>query len=287
MLPLYEAKMAYIYTHRSGTYEAAAAGERPHRLPTPTDEQLSDPGYAPLPFYWVAERDVDEKLDGTWDRKWLLGWRDVTDARASVRTVVSMIVPRVGVGHKMPLAMPRVESATVACFAANLSSFALDYASRQKVGGLSLTYFIMKQLPLLSPTAYAASAAWDLAATRRDWMLPRVLELMYTAWDLQPFARDCGDDGPPYIWNPERRFVLQAELDAAFFHLYGISRDDAEYILGTFDVLERADVRQHGEYRTKRVVLERYDALAAATASGKAYVSPLGPPRRAEARSNR
>jgi hypothetical protein len=75
--------------------------------------------------------------------------------------------------------------------------------------------------------------------------------------------------------------VLQAELDAAFFHLYGISRDDAEYILGTFDVLERADVRQYGEFRTKRVVLELYDALAAASATGQPYVSPLGPPRRA------
>jgi hypothetical protein len=112
-------------------------------------------------------------------------------------------------------------------------------------------------------------------------MLPRILELTYTAWDLQPFARDCGHDGPPCIWDPERRVVLQAELDAAFFHLYGISRDDAEYILGTFDVLERADVRQYGEFRTKRVVLELYDALAAASATGQPYVSPLGPPRRA------
>jgi hypothetical protein len=281
MLPLYEAKMAYIYTHRSGTYEAAAPGERPHRLPTPSNEQLADSRYAPLPFYWVAEKDVNERLDGVWDRRWLLGWRDVTDARASVRTVVSMIIPRVGVGHKMPLAMPSVDTSTVACFAANLSSFALDYASRQKVGGLSLTYFIMKQLPVLSPTVFAATTSWDGAVTRRDWMLPRVLELTYTAWDLEPFARDCGDDGPPYIWDAERRFVLQAELDAAFFHLYGVSRDDAEYILGTFDVLERADVRQHSEFRTKRVVLERYDALGEAATSGKAYVSPLGPPRRA------
>ncbi|HMV65833.1 MAG TPA: N-6 DNA methylase [Myxococcota bacterium] len=284
MLPLYEAKMTHIYTHRSGSFGAAAPGERPHRLPTPSDEQLADPSYAPLPFYWVAERDADAKLDGVWDRGWLLGWRDVTDARASVRTVVSCILPRVGVGHKMPLAMPAGEPPSVACFAANLSSFALDYASRQKVGGLSLTYFILKQLPVLAPATYREQASWHGTRTVAAWMLPRILELTYTAWDLQPFARDCGDDGPPYLWDPDRRFRLQCELDAAFFRLYGVSRDDAEYILGTFDVLERADIRQHGEFRTRRVVLECYDALARAAATGQPYVSPLGPPKRAEAR---
>ena len=63
---------------------------------------------------------------------------------------------------------------------------------------------------------------------------------------------------PPFRWDPERRVVLRAELDAAFFHLYGISRHDTDYILATFPALR--------------------DALAAATASGKPYVSPLSPP---------
>jgi hypothetical protein len=63
--------------------------------------------------------------------------------------------------------------------------------------------------------------------------------------------------------------------------IYGLSRDDTDYILGTFDVLERAEVRTHGEFRTRRVVMECYDALAQAAATGRPYVSPLGPPRRA------
>lgn len=48
-----------------------------------------------------------------------------------------------------------------------------------------------------------------------------------------PFASDCGYEGPPFRWDPERRFLLRAELDAAFFHLYGLSRDAADYILDT------------------------------------------------------
>ena len=99
---------------------------------------------------------------------------------------------------------------------------------------------------------------------------------------LKHSPEDCGDDAPPFIWDPERRFRLRCDIDAAFFHLYGISRDDTTYILDTFPVLERAERRAHGEYRTKRVVLEIYDALASSAESGLPYESPLGSPRRGE-----
>lgn len=281
MVPLYEAKMLYMYNHRSGSFDSAAPGERPHRLPQSTNEQLADPRFRTFPFYWIDQAAVEERLEGLWDRGWLLGWRDVTDARASVRTTVPCLFPRDGVNNKVPLLIPSPPPPSVACLAANLASIPLDYAARQKIGGLTLNYFILKQFPVFPPMAYRVPTSWHPTLCVRDWMLPRILELSYTAWDLQPFAHDCGDEGPPYIWDPERRFLLQSELDAAFFHLYGVSRDDAEYILSTFDVLERADFRQHGEFRTKRVVLDRYDALAAAAASGGPYVSPLGQPRRA------
>ncbi|MFH1466562.1 MAG: N-6 DNA methylase [Pseudomonadota bacterium] len=280
MLPLYEAKMAHIYTHRSGSYETAAPGERPHRLPTPTDERLADTGYSPLPFYWVAQCDVDSKLDGVSDLGWVLGWRNITDARASIRCVVPVLLPRVAVGHATPLMFSSKEPRQVASLMANLCCLPLDYAARQKVGGLNLTYGYLRQFPVIAPSKYSEPVPWT-DVSLGDWLLPRILELTYTAWDLQPFAQDCGDDGPPYIWDADRRFQLQCELDAAFFHLYGVSREDAEYILGTFDVLERADIRNHGEFRTQRVILEIYDALAHAAASRQPYVSPLGPPRRA------
>ena len=72
--------------------------------------------------------------------------------------------------------------------------------------------------------------------------MSRVLELTYTAWDMAPFARDLGDDGPPFRWDEERRFLLRAELDAAFFHLYGIDRDDVDYIMETFPIVKRKDI---------------------------------------------
>jgi hypothetical protein len=48
-----------------------------------------------------------------------------------------------------------------------------------------------------------------------------------------------------------------------------------DFILDTFPVLQRGDKRAYGEYRTKRVVLELYDAFIQTIDSNKSYVSPL------------
>ena len=115
-------------------------------------------------------------------------------------------------------------------------------------------------------------------------MTPRILELTYTAWDMAPFAEDLGDVdasgrvNPPFVWDDERRFWLRAELDAAFFHLYGIARDDVDYIMDTFPIVRRKDEAAHGEYRTKRVILEMFDAMQTAIDTGVPYTSPITPP---------
>jgi hypothetical protein len=281
MLPLLEAKMVHHFDHRYGTYEGQTeAQSNQGKLPELDDAAHADPRHFTLPRYWLAEREVASRLDEHGRRGWLLGWRDICRS-TDQRTVIASLIPRVAVGNTTPLLFSSVEPRATACLYANLCSFALDYAARQKVGGTHLTYNYLKQLPVLAPSVYATEAPWARGTTVRDWLLPRVVELTYTAWDLQAFARDVGDEGPPYLWDPARRAVLRAELDAAFFHLYGFSRDDTDYILGTFPIVKKNDEKAHGEYRTRRLILERYDVLAAAAASGTPYVSPLGPPRRA------
>lgn len=113
----------------------------------------------------------------------------------------------------------------------------------------------------------------------RVWLLPRVLELVFTAWDLIPFSRACGYDGAPFRWDEERRFLLRCELDAAYFHLYGVARDDVDCIMETFPIVKRKDEAAHdGTYRTKRVILEIYDAMAQAMETGEPYQTRLDPP---------
>ena len=145
-----------------------------------------------------------------------------------------------------------------------------------------------------------------------DWLVPRVLELTYATWELEPFASDCAWDGPPFRWDEQRRFLLRCELDAAFFHLYlaadergdwqppsqiGGSRHDetpkqlaeltghfptprdaVDYIMDTFPILRRKNENRYGEYRTKRVILDMYDAMQVAAATGEPYRTVLDPP---------
>jgi hypothetical protein len=277
-LPLFEAKMAWHFDHRFSTYEGATqANLNKGTLPQATDAQHADPLYGPTPEYWVAASDVASRLAGTWTQEWLLGWRDITGTEKQ-RTVVASVIPAVGVGHTTPLLFPDVGPRLVVCLYALLCSFAFDYAARQKVGGTHLTHSYLKQLPVPVPSTYATMSTWQQNTSLSDWLLPRVLELTYTAWDLAPFARDVGYDGPPFRWDPARRFLLRCELDAAFFHLYGISQDDVDYIIDTFPIVRKNDEKAHGEYRTKQMILKVYDAMAEATRTGKPFQTLLDPP---------
>ena len=278
-LPLYEAKMVHHFDHRFGTYEGQTDSQANQgKLPELDDAQHSDPDHISLPWYWVPRAEVEQRLCDRWDRGWLLGWRDIC-RNTDTRTVIPSLVPRVGIGHTFPLALPVVDDWSLgAALYANLTTYALDYIARQKIGGTHVTYGLIKQFPVFSPEVYRHPLGWGPEIPAYDWLLPRILELTYTAWDLEPFARDCGYDGPPFRWDAGRRFLLRCELDAAFFHLYGLNRDDSAYILDTFPVVRKRDEAQHGEYRTARVILEVYDRMAEATCGAVPYAALLDPP---------
>jgi hypothetical protein len=277
-LPLYKAKMLHHFDHRFSTYEGQTRAQANQgKLPELDDAAHADPHRVVQPRYWVPAAAVAEALEEKWDRRWLLGWRDIC-RNTDQRTVIASVLPLAGVGHTAPLVIARAEPKDVAALEANLASFVFDYVARQKVGGTHLTFGLLEQLPLLPPPAFQDKAAWCPAHTLADWLVPRVLELTYTAWDLQSFAADCGYDGPPFRWDRDRRFLLRCELDAAFFHLYGINREDAAYILDTFPIVRRKDEQAHGEYRTQRFILEIYDALAEAARKGLPYETRLEPP---------
>lgn len=260
-LPLYEAKMLHHFDHRWATYD----GDDTREL---TPAEKADPTHLALPRYWVREAEVDARLDD--EHSTLLGWRDVC-RNTDERTMVTGLFPRAAVNHKTLLAL--LDDDRAVTLSAALSSLALDYVARQKLGGTSMSYFVVRQLP-----APPLDADWPHADTLSTWLAPRILELTYTAHDLAPFAADLGHHGPPFRWDRDRRALIRAELDAAFFHLYGLDHDDTAYVLDTFPILRRREEKAFGEYRTKRLVLERYDALAAATAAGRLYETPLDPP---------
>ncbi|ARL21116.1 Eco57I restriction-modification methylase domain-containing protein [Burkholderia pseudomallei] len=211
--------------------------------------------FAGQPTSDTRDRALCVELDAWMDRRspqWLMGWRDICRA-TDERTVIASVIPRAGVGHTMPLwsspESPRMQAALLGC----LNSIPLDYIARQKVGGTHLTYGYIKQFPVLPPERYTEA---DLA-----FIVPRVLELTYTAHDLAAWAADLGYTGTPFPWNPERRARLRAELDAYYAHLYGLSEEELRYILDpaevagedypseTFRVLRNNELRDFGQYR--------------------------------------
>ncbi|MGH8556048.1 MAG: SAM-dependent DNA methyltransferase, partial [Methylococcales bacterium] len=226
-----------------------------------------NPHFCVTPRYWVDRAEVEQRLrDKGWNRDWLLGWRDITNA-TNERTVIASVLPKSGVGNQLPLIFPTDNQCgdIYAALVANFSALILDFVARHKVGGTHLNFFLAKQLPILPPDFYTEP---NLA-----YLLPRVLELTYTSHDLKPWARDLGFDGPPFGFDPERRAIVRAELDAWYARAYGLNRDELRYILDpadvmgndypseTFRVLQTNELREFGEYRTRRLVLEAWDKL--------------------------
>ena len=273
-LPLYEAKMLHLYDDRFGTYEGTELvdGKGVRAIPTPSDAQYDDPNFEPRARYWVDEAEVVAAIGDLTDVGWFLGWRDVTYAE-HVRTFVASVLPVAAVNHKFPLV---VSAAKPHALVALLSSMAFDYVARQKLGGTGMSYFIVKQLAAPTPSQFETVHPWAKEPLEA-WVAPRVLELVYNSYRIAAFARDLGDTGMPFRWIPERREALRAELDAVMMHVYGLKRDEVEYVLDSFIVLRKYEEHDLGEFRTKRLVLSEYDRMAVAASTGVPYESSLDP----------
>ena len=281
-LPLYEGKMIHQFDHRWGTYEGQTEAQANQgKLPELDEATHACANVVTMPRYWVDSGEVRSRLAGKWDRSWMFGWRDITGATVFRTMIASIFAPSCCEGGLLVL-FPGQKGWSAALLLAAFNSFVYDYCARQKVAGTHLKFFTIRQLPVPHPDVY--SCPWKfitIVESLGKWINRRVLELACTAWDLEPFARDCGYDGPPFIWDEERRFLIRCELDAAFFHLYlgtpeewqeqgspeliqyfSTPRDAVAYIMETFPIVKRKDEQKYGSYRTKETILEIYDQMA-------------------------
>ena len=305
-LPLYEPKFIQIYDHRFNSYENVDASKRfAMKAPTHsvTEEQKQNFSYTIEPRFWVRQAEIMSARQGN-----RLGFifRGITNSTTNNRTLMIAPLADYGSGNGSPLVTPTESSAANFCLLANLASIPLDFSARNKVGGANLNFFIFQQFPAFKPSIYSPAD--------KKFVVSRMLELTYTAWDIKPFADDVwqeadedlrelfhaqwqanaeSSDGghpftppdwaenthegcplPPFTWNEERRAELRAELDALYAHLYGLTREELEWILDprdvdpttpslTFPGLRRNEEKRFGEYRTKRLVLKYFDRLAA------------------------
>lgn len=304
-VPLYEGKMIWHYNHHYGTWPTS--GERPNAISTPSLAELADPNSSIMPWYWIPLSEVGNRLiktdkDGNvvweWKHRWMLIYRGLTNATNERTFICSPIPDACGVGNSSTVVFADCGAMPVAVNTATLSSLVFDYIVRQKVGGTNMSTYFVKQFPVLTFDQIPDAIKPDI--------IERVAELcyfnhdldgwMYELWnddemtddirtDLLVRLAECNNlsfnsgqlaipnfnDMQPYIYNEERRAVAQAELDAIFAHLYGLTTEELHYILDpedvcgkgcineTFRVLRDNEIRQYGEYRTKRLVLEAWN----------------------------
>jgi len=275
-VPVYEGKMVGIYDHRQADIVINPNNPSRQAQEQAVDvQEKKDPCRLAIPQYWLREDLVRRKRFNPAQNDWTLAFCDVTSA-TNERTCIAGILPLCGLTRSMPAIYLKSGSARDALMLHSiLSSLPLDYYARLKVATNHLTQGILEGLPIPS-IKRVDEFAKSIGAVQ--FVDRRALELTYTAWDLLPFAADLGCSGPPFRWDDDRRFLLRCELDALYSHVYGLSRGDVFYVLETFPSIRRKDEAAHGEYRTKRVILEVYDAMAEAERSGATYQTRLDPP---------
>ncbi len=240
-LPLYEAKMIQAYDHRAASVEVAGKNwMRQGQTMEPTLVEHQNPEHVAQPRWWVEEKQVDRVM-GDDDRLFFMGFKDITSP-TNQRTMIAAMIPRCAVTNHFPVILTDQVALKQNCLLANFNSIIYDYLARQKIGGITLNFFIVEQLPTLPPEVYAEKCPWSKRETLEKWISERVLKLSCTAEDMKPLAEACKFNPPEYVWrwNPAERAQLRAELDAAYFHLYGMSKADVAYILTTFQGLRQA-----------------------------------------------
>ena len=280
VVPLYVGRMVHQYDHRHANVTVNEDNLQNAALGTLlSTAEKSNPETVAEPQYWVTTSSVPVAMRSDWS----LSFRDIARA-TDVRTMIAAIIPGSAAGNTLPLLLKESLTADeISLFLANFNFIALDYIARQKAQSTHLNWYILEQLPVITPARFndplpAAFAKAMRAAklmnghhahpTVADFVIPQVLALTYTAHDMAPFARDLGYVDatgqvlPPFVWNDEERRTRLAALDALFFWLYGLGADDAAYIMDTFPIVRDQDTKAFGRYRTKDDVLAVLDILS-------------------------
>jgi hypothetical protein len=141
----------------------------------------------------------------------------------------------------------------------------MDYIVRKKVS-LTMSYTVMDSLPFPrlnredSRVARLLSIALRLICTG-----PEMAGYWNAMATMAGVTRVPDNSTPPGFVDPEDRLDARAKIDAIVAReIFGLSRDEVDYILETFPIVKEADIARYGDFRTKLLILEHYDATTPA-----------------------
>jgi hypothetical protein len=270
-IPLYEAKMFRPYDHRFGTVFEDTSNWINQGQTYETDLVChQNPEFVVQPRWWVDAEHVVNQLPDPLPPA-LLVFRDITRS-TDVRTFIAAMIPTVGVINTAPLIVPSgLKSRRIACLLGCLNSIPLDFVAKCKTGHIHMNFFIVEQLPVLSPDVYDKPCPWEQSSSLESWISERVLKLTCTAEDMLPLADACEFTGGSFEkeyggrlnkWDEAERAELMADLDAAFFHLYGLEREDVEYILSTFKGIHDERTLFPGQVSTAQRIVQKFTEMS-------------------------
>ena len=267
LVPLYEGKLFAQFDHRFASFGYDQQGKLVDAKSVELSEKQNST-FTVTPRYWVDYSLVQSRLQQkAWTQGWTLAWRNIARS-TDERTVMASVLPStVGCGDTVMMLMPQVDDKHAACLLALLNSLVVDYVERIKQAGVHASIFYVKQLPVLPPEAFAPEDVVFIAA--------RVAQLTRTADDINAVWLI---EYPAYTFQePRERLQIRAELDAYIAKMYGLTREELQYILDpaevmgpehpsvTFPGLKRKETELYGEYLTQRLVLKAFDELTAGT----------------------
>ena len=251
--PLQTGKTIFQFDHRHASVRANP--DRMHNQNvgiTHSDDEKSDPTFSPTPLYWVAEADYQWPSP----RQWALSFRNIS-GNSNERTMIAAIIPANPCGDKLPLLYDGGGAISVLeqlALLAQFNALPFDFAARQRLSGTGMNFFIVAQLPVITPQILRRQI-WG-GFTALDLLADAAFRLSYTAHDLAALAIDYADERrhnpliqpipqdpicynptksdlapcdpipcDPIIWDREMRVNLRAKIDAILILLWDLEPD--------------------------------------------------------------
>jgi len=253
-LPVYEGRMVGHYDHRAKGYKSGCG-----RSAEWEEFPFGDPGKRIQPQWRVLEHDLPAKL-GDRPFRYRIGFCDVASP-TNERSLTAVLIPGQTIaGHKVPtITFPSAYEWSYLLWLAVANSFTMDFLVRKKVS-LTMSYTIMDSLPFprlpIKDPRVAALAPRVLQLT----CIGQEMILFWNAMAAHGWVESVPESAPaPGASDPEHRLQLTAEIEVIVARdLFGLTADELDYVLETFPIVKRRDIRKHGDFRTKLMILAAY-----------------------------
>lgn len=263
-LPVYEGRMIDAFDYRAKGYVSGRGRAAEWKYLSFGDEEKSIRAQWRLPEDVLPEKLVDRV------NQYRIGFCDVASPTNS-RSLTAALIPAGTVsGHKVPtITLVGGDGGDLLLWIGVANSLCMDFLVRKKVA-LTMSYTIMDSLPF--PRAHISTPAGSE-------IVKRVYSLCAVGEEMAAFRREMLGSGlipndTPTVEKHAQRAQLAAEIDVLIAkNVFALNREQMLYILDpdellgedcgveTFRSLRDSEIREFGEYRTRRLVLEAWDAL--------------------------